>query len=86
MRIGGPSDLRFSSISNRYLGVCSDLETGRNLDCCILGSALIELFKSISVLGKWPYNRLLGQVIAAESLVITLSIGLRIAERFIPCE
>ena len=31
--------------------------------------ALIEQFKSISVLGKWPKNRLLGQVIAANRLV-----------------
>jgi hypothetical protein len=29
-------------------------------------NALIEPFKSISVLGKWPKNRLLGQVIAAD--------------------
>jgi hypothetical protein len=32
---------------------------------CEQANALIEPFKSISVLGKWPNNRLLGQVIAA---------------------
>jgi hypothetical protein len=29
---------------------------------CIQGEALIELFKSITAPGKWPKNRLVGEV------------------------
>jgi hypothetical protein len=46
------------------------LVTGLILPCCasnfarlpVTGQTLIELFKSISVLGKWPKNRLSGKV------------------------
>ena len=42
----------------RSVQVPSSVDAGRPI-------ALIELFKSISVLGKWLYNRQSGQVIIA---------------------
>jgi hypothetical protein len=35
----------------------------KDLDCCLQANALIDLFRSICVFGKLPYNRLSGEVI-----------------------
>jgi hypothetical protein len=34
----------------------------KDLDCCLQANALIDLFRSICVFGKLPYNRLPGQL------------------------
>jgi hypothetical protein len=35
----------------------------KDLDCCLQANALIDLFRSICVFGKLPYNRLFGQML-----------------------
>ena len=43
------------------------------LDGRLQANALIELFRSISVFGKWPKNRLVGQMTVGNSLVADFS-------------